>query len=148
MSKNGFYNKVLSFVIIFLVSLGLSLTAHTNSYAQYNSSSYGAPWNISYNNNVTPFYNAYSPWNSFYPTVSSYTQSKPKPKPKPKPTTPEEVEKVIATYRVKSAELTGDMLIDFDEERPVGIPRNYDYFLLEGEVYPDIRAYIRIDLPF
>jgi len=38
MSKNGFNNKVLSFIIIFLVSLGLSLTAHTNSYAQYTNS--------------------------------------------------------------------------------------------------------------
>jgi len=146
MSKNGFNNKVLSFIIIFLVSLGLSLTAYTNSSAQYTNSSaqytnsyYGLPWNISYNNYVTPFYNAYSSWNSFYPNgSSSYTPAKPKPK----PTTPEEVEKVIATYKVKGAELTGDMLIDFDEERPVGIPRNYDYYLLDGEVYPDIRAYI------
>ena len=146
MSKNAICKKVLSYIIIFLLSLGLSLTAGTNSFAQYTASYYPAyttPLNLSYNNYVTPLFNSYGTsytWGSLYPYIGSSTPAKPKPK--PRPITPIELEEVIFTNKAQDAELTGDMLIDFDEERPAGIPRNYDYYLLDGEVYPDIRSYI------
>ena len=140
MSEKSFFKKAVSCITIFIVTFILSLTAHTNSYAQYNLY-YEMPWNLSYNSYVTPYYNLVISWNSFYPIIPSNYYKPKVTSPAPKPTEPEEIEKVISTIKVKSAELTGDMILDFDEERPVGIPRNYDYYLLDGEIYPDIKAY-------
>ncbi|MGA1875085.1 MAG: hypothetical protein ACMUIA_05730, partial [bacterium] len=62
MSQKAIYKKALSSIIIFLLSIGLSLTADTHSYAQYLTSYYSAyasPWSTPYSNYITPGFNSF-----------------------------------------------------------------------------------------